>query len=83
MKIKSEGTTTANLVVQVEDNDGKNILLRIEFHQKKLPDFINFILKQIFLYTSDRNISFLLAIRTVRGRKITTYCLVKSYHKFL
>lgn len=36
MKIKSEGTTTANLVVQVEDNDGKIVLLRNPVSPKEI-----------------------------------------------
>lgn len=36
VKIKSEGTTTANLVVQIEDNDGKIILLRNPVSPKEI-----------------------------------------------
>ncbi|HKI79376.1 MAG TPA: GNAT family N-acetyltransferase [Ignavibacteriaceae bacterium] len=36
MKIKSEGTTTANLVVQIEDNDGKIILIRNPVSPKEI-----------------------------------------------
>jgi GNAT superfamily N-acetyltransferase len=47
MKIKSEGTTTANLVVQVEDNDGKTILLRNPVSPKEISR-----LHQLYLETN-------------------------------
>jgi len=47
MKIKSEGTTTANLVVQVEDNDGKTILLRNPVSPKEIAR-----LHQLYLETN-------------------------------
>ena len=47
MKIKSEGIATANLVVQIEDNDGKTVLLRNPVSPKEISK-----LHQLFIETN-------------------------------
>lgn len=47
VKIKSEGTATANLVVQIEDNDGKIVLLRNPVSPKEISR-----LHQLFIETN-------------------------------